>query len=47
VPAIVHGDYKLNNVVFHPTEMRIIAVLDWELATYGNPLSDFAYLYAS
>ncbi len=41
--SIVHGDYRIDNVVFHPTEARILAVLDWELSTLGHPLADFAY----
>ncbi|HEY3695968.1 phosphotransferase [Phenylobacterium sp.] len=42
--SIVHGDYRLDNMVLHPTEPRVIAVLDWELATLGEPLADFTYL---
>ena len=41
--SIVHGDYRIDNVVFHPAEPRILAVLDWELSTLGHPLADFAY----
>ena len=41
--SVVHGDYRLDNTIFHPREARILAVLDWELSTLGDPLADFAY----
>ncbi len=42
-PRIVHGDYRIDNLIYHPTEPRVIGVLDWELSTIGDPLADFAY----
>ena len=42
--TVVHGDYRIDNMIFHPAEPRVAAVLDWELSTLGDPLADFTYL---
>ena len=41
--TLIHGDFRMDNLIFHKTDLRIIGVLDWELSTLGNPLADFAY----
>jgi aminoglycoside phosphotransferase (APT) family kinase protein len=41
--SLTHGDYRFDNVIFHPTEARILAVIDWELSTLGDPIADFVY----
>jgi aminoglycoside phosphotransferase (APT) family kinase protein len=41
--AIVHGDFRIDNMILHPSEPRVLAVLDWELSTIGDPLADFTY----
>jgi aminoglycoside phosphotransferase (APT) family kinase protein len=43
VTSIVHGDLRLDNVIFHPVEPHAVALIDWELSTLGDPLADFAY----
>jgi aminoglycoside phosphotransferase (APT) family kinase protein len=41
--SLTHGDYRFDNVIFHPTEPRILAIIDWELSTIGDPIADFVY----
>jgi aminoglycoside phosphotransferase (APT) family kinase protein len=45
--ALVHGDAKINNLIFHPTSTQLVAILDWELASVGDPMVDLAHIWAS
>lgn len=42
--TIVHGDYRLDNMIYHKTEPRVLAVIDWEISTLGDPLAELSYL---
>ena len=41
--CLIHGDYRIDNIIFHPGETKILAIIDWELSTLGHPLADLAY----